>query len=922
LFICSKVSKYSALWFFVFMLCIVPPTAFVVRAGSRQISDRDIEAGLARAESFITSFKSDSALHVAAPLLRQLKMTGSLNTGLGLRVRLVEAISLEQKQLGDSAIARLLSVFELSQTLKLWDVYTRSCLTMALIHEKVHKTDQSLHYLNLAKECINQNNLPRLYPYFAIRMASWQRLFGSKKEAVFYAKEALRTAPGYQLKLEEAIGHMLMCLLLEVNLPERLGHCFKAIELYNELGDHTGSSAMFHQVSRTHYVSGKFLLALAFNDSSIVAAQRAIAGGHEKHALISHMYSFRGSIFKTLENYDSAWFYVNKGHEMAISLMQQNIDGKIAEIDTRYNTKKNHEQIEQQYGELKRRNILLSAAVVVLVVMAFLSFHLYRNYRKQQAAKLVLMDQKKIIQLQADQLKDLDATKTRLFANISHELRTPLTLILGPINKLISESKASDKELRLLRMASQSGTELANLVNQILDLGKMDAGKMVLEKKATHLSSFFETHLSHFESLAFRKKISYRTEVDESLDVVTLIDREKYRRILYNLLSNAFKFTPTNGIIRICIKVKDDFLEMKVTDSGPGVHQEDIPHLFDRYFQSIRSDVAAAGGTGIGLAICHEYTHLLGGEISVSSTPGEGTAFNVIFPVERAPEGSETYDADEIFSFSADAVPETEDLVPKRSSDADKPTVLLVEDNPALQAYIRLILDVNYHVVTAMHGQEALEKLYAERFDLILSDLMMPVMDGYQLLKALKSDDRTRGLPVIMLTARAELDDKLNSLRIGVDDYITKPFDEQELEARIRNVLQNYAARREAMADVPAEAEGVLLVSGSDQFWLEKFEQYVHLNYRSDLLSIPEIAHYFSVSESTLLRQLKRLTGLSPVQYIQEVRLTQARIILANQPDHSVADVAMKVGYKDARTFSRSFKNRFGKAPSELLGAV
>jgi signal transduction histidine kinase/DNA-binding response OmpR family regulator len=920
-FFSSKVSGPCKVFFCIFLICATPGIAFVLDAGdSRQISDCDIEAGLVQAESFIYSFKNDSALHLVGPMLVQLKKTGSLNTYKGLRVRLVEAISMEQKQLGDSAITRLLPLLELSRTLRMWDVFTRSCMTMALIEEKVHNVDQSLHYLTLAKECISEKKLVRLYPYFSIRMASWQRLFGNKEKAVFYAREALRTAPGLQLKLEEAIGHMLMSFLLNADLPERLDHCFKAIELYKELGDHTGSSAMFHQVSRTYFLGGKLHLALAFNDSSITSAQRAIASGHEKHEMISHMYSFRGSIFKTLENYDSAWFYVAKGHEMAINLMQQNINTKIAEIDTRYNTKKNLEQIEQQQISLKQRNHLLSTTFVVLIIMVFLSVSLYRNYRRQQGAKLVLMEQKKVIQHQADQLKELDATKTRLFANISHELRTPLTLILGPINKLIHDSEASDEQLTLLRMASQSGTDLVNMVNQILDLGKIDAGKMAIDKRATHLTSFFEAHLSNFESLASRKKIDYEIEVGETLGVITLIDREKYRRILYNLLSNAFKFTPPNGIIQICISIKDDLLELKVTDSGPGVHQDDLPHIFDRYFQSSRFDAAATGGTGIGLAICREYTHLLGGEISVSSPPGEGTTMKVIFPVERAPEDSGAYSLDDIFDLNADALPGTEQLAPKRSTGAGIPTVLLVEDDDALQAYIRQILEGDYRVVTATHGQEALDKLYSERFDLILSDLMMPVMDGYQLLQALKSDDRTRGLPVIMLTARAELDDKLKSLRIGVDDYITKPFDEQELKARIRNILQHYAARRETIADASTEVEATLLVSEIDQSWLERFERYIHLNYQNDLLSVPVIAHDFSVSESTLLRQLKRLTGFSPVQYIQEVRLTQARIILERHSYHSITDVASKVGYKDVRTFSRSFKNRFGKAPSELIG--
>ncbi len=203
--------------------------------------------------------------------------------------------------------------------------------------------------------------------------------------------------------------------------------------------------------------------------------------------------------------------------------------------------------------------------------------------------------------------------------------------------------------------------------------------------------------------------------------------------------------------------------------------------------------------------------------------------------------------------------------------------------------------------------------------DLILSDLMMPVMDGYQLLEKLKSDDATRHIPVIMLTARAEAEDKIKALRIGVDDYLTKPFDEEELLARIKNLLHNQTVRRQAMTeDLPASEDAAPLLSQPDREWLETFEAYVQKHFSSDILNVLSLANAFAMSESTLLRQLKRLTGLSPLQYVQEVRLTEARRLLETRRYNSIAQVASKVGYDDARTFTRSFKQRFGKRPSEF----
>ena len=251
-------------------------------------------------------------------------------------------------------------------------------------------------------------------------------------------------------------------------------------------------------------------------------------------------------------------------------------------------------------------------------------------------------------------------------------------------------------------------------------------------------------------------------------------------------------------------------------------------------------------------------------------------------------------------------------------------TILIVEDNSSLRDYLKTILSPFYRVVSAKNGQEALKLLRTERSkhqplpSLILSDLMMPVMDGYQLLEALKSNDATRHIPVIMLTARADVRDKLKALRIGVDDYLTKPFDEEELLVRIENLLQNRAARQEAATETDTDIEPApATLSSGDAAWLEKFEAFVRNNLSNDTLAVPVLAYEFAMSESTLLRQLKRLTGLSTVQYLQEIRLDEARRLLETRSNDSIAQVASQVGYGEVRFFSRVFKQRFGKSPSE-----
>ena len=606
---------------------------------------------------------------------------------------------------------------------------------------------------------------------------------------------------------------------------------------------------------------------------------------------------------------------------------------------------------EKQALELDLQKARLrSSLIVALFVLALASFLLFAYY-KQRSAKRKLADQNALIQQQAEQLKSLDAAKSRFFANVSHELRTPLTLLLGPVDILLKENRLSEKQTRLLQMARHSGAQLRQLIDDILDLRKMETGNMELHAEPAALLPFFRNYAAQFESLAERQRI--RFSFDAALDpaLTALLDREKCRQILFNLLSNAFKFTPEGGRIGVKLEIARDILCLRVADTGPGIHPDDLPHVFDRFFQTTRPDKPAGGGTGIGLNLCREYAQLFGGTITAESTPDKGSVFRVTFPVkivqsEALQHAGEAYPAEQTAApdnLNPTSAPGLAAALPPPAADPARPTILVVEDNPDLQEYIRLILSEKYNVVTAGHGRAALALLMNdepgmmnknspdEKFiihhssfiipDLILSDLMMPLMDGYQLLEKIKSGDATRHIPVIMLTARAEARDRLTALRLGVDDYLTKPFDEEELLARIDNLLKNQEVRQQAAAVEPGQETPRPALSQPDREWLERFETYARQYYADDTLTVPGLAYEFAMSESTLLRQLKRLTGLTPQQYLQEMRLDEARRLLENRVYDAVAPVAAKVGYADAGAFSRAFRARFGKLPSEMLGA-
>jgi signal transduction histidine kinase/DNA-binding response OmpR family regulator len=887
-----------------------------------------MEQELARAGSCLVSFKNDSAIVITGNLLSVLKARGQSDTPFGIRVQLAEAEAFEQDQRSSLAMQKLLLVKQRSQGKHLWNIHARACLVMALLYEKVGRKESSWEQLELAKADIDRYKLDAQYPYFAIRRSSWERIYGDKKTALFFAREALRTAPTYHLLLEEAISHMLLNRLLPASaLNERMQHCIAGVGLYRQLGDYVGCSSMFYAISQIHYQRKNFRQALAYSDSTIVAANQAIADGNEKEKTIGYTYRLRGKIYEQLGLLDSALVNVEKGYSVELALLEKGVSDKVIEIDARYQNKYKQKLIEEQELALRLKNNQLGFSVIIGLLILALAVGLYAGFRRQRKARQKLVAQNILIQNQATQLENLDAAKSRFFANVSHELRTPLTLIVGPVNTLLKGNQFSEKQTLLLKTVSRSARQLELTVKDILDLRKLEVGKMPLNKEPTALESFFRLHLDQFQSLAQWKQIHYSSDVQLAPELMADLDREKCRQVLYNLLSNAFKFTPAIGKIEVTVKRHGNRLSFQVADTGPGIHPDDLPHVFDRFFQASKNGLSSAGGTGIGLAICYEYTQLMNGDIRVESKPGEGSVFYVSWPITltekentpltplHIPEVVELYDI---------AMPVGQPMSGNASAEATsnpRPTILVVEDNAGLREYICLILSDNYQVITAENGAVALQKIASAHtpFDLILSDLMMPVMDGYQLLETLKSGDATRHTPVIMLTARAEPADRLHALRIGVDDYLTKPFEEDELLVRIANLLKNQSVRRQEVLVDNKESDARPLLPETDREWLEAFERYVRVNLASDLLTVPALSETFAMSESTLLRQLKRLTGLSPVQYLQEIRLNHARSLLENGTDVSINTLASQVGYKDVRSFSRSFKNRFGKSPGDFL---
>ena len=549
-----------------------------------------------------------------------------------------------------------------------------------------------------------------------------------------------------------------------------------------------------------------------------------------------------------------------------------------------------------------------------------------RTSQLQKQANQLEQD-KNIIKEQADELRSLDEMKSRFFTNISHELRTPLTLILSPIQSILKRRKVDNRDFTSAQIVEQNAQKLLKRINEILDLTRLEAREMELKPQPTPFYTFVKRLIATFESLATQKdqQITFQFQLDKSLQL--MLDQDKYEHIFNNYLSNAIKYTPNKGQINIRlyekqIESQNDTLEnqiiLSVSDNGQGILKEDLPKVFDRFFQT-KTNRNTTGSSGIGLALSKEIAILLNGQVRVESEIGQGSIFYFEMPYIESVGSLELLTPSSQFSESPIVLTPVEYV-------ENKPNLLLVEDNPQLRNYIQLILQEKYNITTAENGRVALDKLkthsdsYRDKISLIVSDIMMPIMDGFELLEHLKQSDALRHIPVIMLTARSNIKDKLEALRIGVDDYMLKPFQEEELLARISNLIKNAEQKTVVIEGSSQKKQKVIpQVSASDLKWLKQIEQRLKADISNSKINVESLTAELNISRSQIQRRIKKITGLTPVYYFREIKLNAARELLENGEVQTVNEVAYAVGFDTPKYFSTLYEERFGKRPSAYL---
>lgn len=530
-----------------------------------------------------------------------------------------------------------------------------------------------------------------------------------------------------------------------------------------------------------------------------------------------------------------------------------------------------------------------------------------------QAEKLekTVIERTAQVQQQADQLRELDQVKSRFFINLTHEFRTPLTLILGPAKQILLRENNPHTKADAETISSNAD-RLLKLINQLLDLSKLEAGKMELNNTSAELIVLTRRNVLLFQSLADQKTITLSFEAD--WDTIWLsLDPAKLEDILYNLLSNAIKFTKPGGEVRVELKDSGAMFDLLVIDTGIGIPANKIPYIFDRFYQVDASDTRVQEGTGIGLAITKEITELMGGQLAVHSIPDKGTTVKVSLPMQKVAAPSPEQPQQE-----TKPLPPTPAVIMNTTAAAndEQPLVLVIEDNFELRRFIMTVLNGNYQVIDAANGEEGLALGLARIPDLVITDLMMPLMNGYQVCAGFKSNENTSHIPVIMLTAKADTESRIAGLETQADAYLNKPFDQRELLAIIANLISIRRQLQEKYKQSNIWLADSSIMPSMEKMFLEKIKKSVEAHLDDEQYSVDQLGDDIGLSRTQLHRKLKALTGQGPGELIRSVRLQRAFDLL-KQKAGTVAEIAYSVGFSNPNNFSTSFSRHFGFAPSE-----
>ena len=611
----------------------------------------------------------------------------------------------------------------------------------------------------------------------------------------------------------------------------------------------------------------------------------------------------------------------------------------ISELDQKIETLNG--RIGGYLSRVATQQVVMYGGLVILLLVAGLLLVVYKSLRSKNRLNKELSEQKRQLEEQRDKLEEQrdkleeqrdqliqlshqleEATHAKLvfFTNISHDFRTPLTLVADPVEHLLADNTLSGDQHRMLMLIQRNVNILLRLVNQILDFRKYENGKMEYTPVPVDILSSFEGWNESFLSAARKKHIHFSFDNMPDTDYHTLADIEKLERIYFNLLSNAFKFTPENGKVTVrlasLMKEGSQWIRFTVTNTGSMISAEHIRSIFERFY---KIDMHHAG-SGIGLALVKAFVELHGGTISVESDEKQGTVFTVDLPVQAC-----AYETSSLEDSPASSVSETSllnDALPieeeelEKNYDSSKPSVLIIDDNADIRSYVHGLLHFDYTVIEAADGSEGIRKAMKYVPDLIISDVMMPGIDGIECCRRLKSELQTCHIPVILLTACSLDEQRIQGYDGGADSYISKPFSSQLLLARVRNLIDSHRRLKQFFGDGQTLAKED--VCDMDKDFVEKFKALIDAKMGDSGLNVEDLGKDMGLSRVQLYRKIKSLTNYSPNELLRIARLKKAASLLASS-DMTVAEIGYEVGFSSPSYFTKCYKEQFGESPTDLL---
>ncbi|MEM9053243.1 MAG: tetratricopeptide repeat protein [Bacteroidota bacterium] len=737
----------------------------------------------------------------------------------------------------------------------------------------------ALAHLELGRLRAQQENYNEAKSYYNLALEQFRRLNDKGRMASIYHNVALIDL--WQKQYDNAITGFN-----------------SALELMKDIDSPFNQASSLYQLGITYFEKGEFSKSESYL-LEVEAIYDSIGNLNMQRWTALRL----SDLYAATNKYEEAYAFLQEVQVYDDSLLSIEQSRNFREIEEKYQNEQKEREIEllnaeNQVAELEieKQTNLRNYLILAAILLALLIGVLYSRYKLNARANA--------------RLKELDTLKTKFFTNISHEFRTPLTLIKGPI-ELAEESPKKPMPLENIKMVRRNANRLLKLVNQLLDLSKIDAGGLNLEPNEGNIFKCLRAAASSFSSHAAQRNIDYQIKIP-SRSLWASFDRDKLEKVAYNLLSNAFKFTPDNETVVFSATYDGGRLQMEVRDTGQGIPAKGLHKIFDRFYQVDDSFTKEKEGTGVGLALTKELIELMEGAIFVESEVDQGTSFKVIIPLEEILTSHQDIETD---TFSETEEFEISERIPLNEQPATEKTILIIEDNVDMRDFIRQQLIDEYRIIEAFNGQLGLEKARNHTPDLIITDLMMPQMDGMTLCKELKLNIHTSHIPIIMLTAKAGIENKIEGLETGADDYLTKPFNTLELQARVKNLTQQREKLRELFTKSRYVHPKEVTVNSMDEQFLQRVLDLFEENYADPEFGTSAMQESLAMSKAQLHRKFKAITSQTPGELLRNFRLKRAAQIL-KQDGENVTQVAYAVGFNNLSYFAKCFKSLFGVTPS------